>query len=81
MGPHPEKVNFPESDSFGIQYLKSLPKAELHLHLEGSVTPSGLRNLSKRYGTEYSGFSEEELRQQLFQYEDFYSFLETYRIV
>ena len=81
MGSRSKKANLPEADSFSIQYLKSLPKAELHLHLEGSVTPSGLRNLSKRYGTEYSTLSEEELERQLFRYEDFYSFLETYRIV
>ena len=81
MVPRSKEVNLPEADSFSIQYLKSLPKAELHLHLEGSVTPSVLRNLSKKYGTEYSALSEEELERQLFQYEDFYSFLETYRIV
>ena len=62
-------------------YLRSLPKAELHLHLEGSVTPSVLLELSKKYETEYSALDEEELKAKLFRYEDFYSFLETYRIV
>ena len=81
MGSRSKKANLPEADSFSIQYLRSLPKAEWPLHLEGPVTPSGLRSLSKRYGTEYSTLSEEELERQLFRYEDFYSFLETYRIV
>ncbi len=81
MGSHSKKVSVSEPDSISSQYLKSLPKAELHLHLEGSVTPSILRSLSKKYGTEYRALSEEELSQQLFQYEDFYEFLETYRMV
>lgn len=62
------------------EYLRSLPKAELHLHLEGSVTPALLRELSQLYGTEYTALTEEELTEQLFQYEDFYAFLEKYKI-
>ncbi|MDA2934023.1 adenosine deaminase [Acidobacteria bacterium AH-259-D05] len=63
------------------EYLKRLPKAELHLHLEGSVTPSILRELSRKYKTEYCSLTEEALQEQLFQYRDFDHFLETYRIV
>ena len=61
--------------------IRKLPKAELHLHLEGSVTPSTFVNLSRRYQTEYSFLTEQEVREQLFQYQDFYGFIETYRIV
>jgi adenosine deaminase len=75
LGPHPENLKFPAG------YLQSLPKAELHLHLEGSVTPSVLQGLSKKYGTDYWALDEEELKAKLFQYEDFYGFLETYKIV
>lgn len=63
------------------QYLRRLPKAELHLHLEGSVTPSILGKLSQKYRTKYRSLSEKELQKELFQYKDFYHFLETYRIV
>ena len=79
MGSGPETVTFRGSDP--SEYLRRLPKAELHLHLEGSVTPSSLLEFSQKYQTEYRSLSEEELDQQLFQYQDFYAFLETYRIV
>lgn len=61
--------------------IQKLPKAELHLHLEGSVTPATFLNLSRRYQTDYSSLTEQQVRQRLFQYEDFYGFLQTYRVV
>ena len=61
--------------------IRKLPKAELHLHLEGSVSPAAFLGLSRRYQTKYSSLSEQQVRQQLFQYQDFYAFLETYRVV
>ena len=62
-------------------YLKSLPKAELHLHLEGSITPVLFLQLSQRYETQQSGLSVEQVRQELFNYQDFYDFLETYKVI
>src|SRR5271166_3893088 len=75
-------------------YLLSLPKAELHLHLEGTVDPPTLAELSRRHPTpllttnnryrniEDSGrvFTEEEA-QQLYHYKHFSGFLWAFKAV
>lgn len=53
-------------------FLVALPKAELHLHLEGSLQPSTLLELKKRRGFEHASLAEVE---QLYQYQDFNGFL------
>jgi adenosine deaminase len=62
-------------------YIRRLPKAELHVHLEGSVGVSSLASLAKKYKTEIAGISPEELRRRSFVYDDFQGFLNTYRLV
>ena len=74
--------------------IRSLPKAELHLHLEGTVDPATLSELSQRHPTplsisnnrytniEDSGrvFTEDEAR-ALYQYENFTGFLLAFKTV
>lgn len=56
-------------------FIRSLPKAELHLHLEGSVTPQTLLELRQRHGKE-STLGE---AQSLYDYKDFPGFLMAFK--
>ncbi len=56
-------------------FIRSLPKAELHLHLEGAVTPRTLVELRQRHGKE-STLAEVEA---LYQYKDFPGFLMAFK--
>src|SRR5215813_11013795 len=66
MNDHP----FPE-------HILSLPKAELHLHLEGSIRPAIVSQLSSRHG---APISEEEARRR-YSYTDFLGFLDAFKWV
>ncbi len=53
----------------------ALPKAELHLHLEGSIRPVIARQLALRYGVD---MTEEEIRRRYI-YSDFAEFIEAFK--
>jgi len=55
----------------------SLPKAELHLHLEGSIQPATVCALTARHGITTT---EQEVRQR-YAYQSFMEFLETFKWV
>jgi adenosine deaminase len=57
--------------------IASLPKAELHLHLEGSIQPATARALTARHGLE---ISEEDVRAR-YVYRNFTEFLEAFKWV
>jgi aminodeoxyfutalosine deaminase len=57
--------------------IASLPKAELHLHLEGSIQPATVRALTARHGLEVS---EEDVRRR-YTYRDFAEFIEAFKWV
>jgi adenosine deaminase/aminodeoxyfutalosine deaminase len=59
-------------------FLRSLPKAELHLHLEGSIEPSTLLELRQRHGMEGASLAEVE---QLYDFKDFAGFLAAFKDV
>lgn len=65
MGPQPS------------QFILTLPKAELHLHLEGSIEPATLIELRRQHG-KTSTTSEVE---DLYRYQDFPSFLDAFKAV
>lgn len=55
----------------------SLPKAELHIHLEGSIQPSTVCALTARHGVTVA---EQEVRRR-YAYQNFLEFLETFKWV
>jgi aminodeoxyfutalosine deaminase len=56
-------------------FIRQLPKAELHLHLEGSVETNTLRELFQRHGDPTGG------AESLYHYADFPSFLLAFKTV
>lgn len=59
-------------------WLRQLPKAELHLHLEGTVTPETLVILSQRHDAEPLTL---DAARALYTYQDFGHFLRTFKLV
>src|ERR1051325_2303345 len=82
------------ADQAPSAFIQSLPKAELHLHLEGSIDPPTLSELSRRHNTPIppennnygespdSGrvLSESDVR-ALYQYRDFTGFMMAFKAV
>jgi aminodeoxyfutalosine deaminase len=60
------------------RFVLSLPKAELHLHLEGSVEPSTLLELRQRHGMDGASLAQVE---RLYSYKDFAGFLTAFKDV
>jgi aminodeoxyfutalosine deaminase len=58
-------------------FLNTLPKAELHLHLEGTIVPATALELRQRHGKKGSI---EEI-EKLYQYQDFIGFLMAFKTI
>jgi adenosine deaminase len=59
------------------QFLKALPKAELHVHLEGSVRPSTFLKLARKNNLDI-GCEDEAAVAELFRFRDFEHFMKLY---
>ncbi len=59
-------------------FVQALPKAELHLHLEGAVNAQTFLKLARKNGTTLPSFAEVE---ELYRYENLVDFLQVYDLV
>ncbi len=59
-------------------FIRRLPKAELHLHLEGTITPATLVELSQRHDATPISIPEADA---LYQFTDFTGFIEAFKAV
>jgi adenosine deaminase len=58
-------------------FIRGLPKAELHLHLEGTLEPELALSLARKHGVSLSHSSIDELRRS-YEFSDLQSFLDIY---
>lgn len=61
-----------------VEWMRGLPKVELHLHLEGTILPQTLLELSKRHDAEPLT---PEAAQALYRYENFLGFMDSFKAV
>ena len=59
------------------EYITAAPKAELHVHLEGSIQPATLLMLAKRHRVDLPADTEDGLR-NWYRFRDFHHFIEVY---
>src|SRR5690348_763863 len=62
------------------EYLRRAPKAELHLHLEGTIRPETLLKLANNNGVALPASNVDELR-KWFTFRDFPHFVEIYTVI
>src|SRR5580692_3823009 len=60
-----------------VEFLRGLPKAELHVHIEGTLEPELAFRLAEKHGVVLPYSSVEQLR-GAYQFEDLQSFLDIY---
>lgn len=60
-----------------LQFIEQMPKAEIHVHLEGSVYPETLLDLARKYDVTLP-FNDVESAREWFQFRDFAHFVEIY---
>ncbi len=78
-GPPPSHSQAPPPDRARLlSFLRRLPKAELHLHLEGTIVPATLVELSQRHDRQPITLAEAEA---LYRFTDFSGFLDAFKAV
>ncbi|MEI9978324.1 MAG: adenosine deaminase [Edaphobacter sp.] len=67
-----------DADIDVVDWLRKLPKCELHLHLEGTIQPETLLKLSKRHDAEPLT---PDAARKLYVYENFLGFMDSFKAV
>ncbi len=67
-----------DTDIDVVDWLRKLPKCELHLHLEGTIQPETLLKLSKRHDAEPLT---PDAARKLYVYENFLGFMDSFKAV
>lgn len=62
------------------EFIKRMPKAELHVHLEGTIKPSTLFEIAERNNMDLPAKTEKELK-EFFKFKNFQHFVEIYHLV
>ena len=73
-----QAVGYTPPMSSVAEFIRRLPKAELHLHLEGTITPSTLVELSRRHDAQPIPLADAEA---LYRFTDFTGFINAFRAV
>lgn len=60
-----------------LEAIRRIPKAELHVHLEGSVRPATLLQLSRKHGMDLGCSTQEDVL-ELYRFRDFKHFMDLY---
>ena len=71
---------FPSSQNDLNNFIADLPKAELHLHLEGAVEPRVLQELARRNRLSSADWQLEDF-ERIYRYTDFLGFLKAFKFV
>ncbi len=75
---HPSDPTTPDGDAVAVAtFIRRLPKAELHLHIEGTLEPELLLGLGRRNGIDLPCASAEECRDQ-YRFSGLRQFLDIY---
>ena len=64
-----------------LQFIKNLPKAELHVHLEGTLEPEHFLQIAKRNNIQISYETVDQVKSELYTFHDLASFIAVYRQV
>ena len=63
-----------------IEFSQSIPKAELHVHLEGSIQPKTLLKIAQRNKIDLPAKDEAGLR-EFYRFRDFAHFIQVYSLI